>query len=123
MFADFNFKDMDRVRTFYKIAKENGRKLVVKLKDCYYLKFLSQDPNLCIPNHDDKDVVIYKPKQVSGTYADGDYYGGRQNALSDTYRAFRDVREGNQEHDRGEGRRDVRPLEGKCRTYLNRCMY
>jgi len=72
---DFNFKDMDRVRTFYKIAKENGRKLVVKLKDCYYLKFLSQDPNLGIPNYDDKDVVIYKPKQVSGTYADGDYYG------------------------------------------------
>jgi ribonuclease J len=75
VFADFNFKDMDRVRTFYRIAKENGRKLVVKLKDCYYLKHLSQDPNLDIPNFDDKEVVIYKPKQVSGTYADGDYYG------------------------------------------------
>jgi len=75
VFADFNFKDMDRVRTFYRIAKENGRKLVVKLKDCYYLKHLSQDPNLGIPNYDDKDVVIYKPKQVSGTYAEGDYYG------------------------------------------------
>lgn len=75
VFADFNFKDMDRVRTFYRIAKENGRKLVVKLKDCYYLKYLSRDPNLGIPNYDDKDVVIYKPKQVSGTYADGDYYG------------------------------------------------
>jgi ribonuclease J len=75
VFADFNFKDMDRVRTFYRIARENGRKLVVKLKDCYYLKYLSQDPNLGIPNFDDKDVVIYKPKQVSGTYADGDYYG------------------------------------------------
>ena len=75
VFADFNFKDMDRVRTFYRIAKENGRKLVVKLKDCYYLKHLSQDASLGIPNYDDKDVVIYKPKQVSGTYADGDYYG------------------------------------------------
>lgn len=75
VFADFNFKDMDRVRTFYRIAKENGRKLVVKLKDCYYLKYLSQDSSLGIPNYDDKDVVIYKPKQVSGTYADGDYYG------------------------------------------------
>ena len=75
VFADFNFKDTDRVRTFYRIAKENGRKLVVKLKDCYYLKHLSQDTSLGIPNYDDKDVVIYKPKQVSGTYADGDYYG------------------------------------------------
>ena len=75
MFADFNFKDTDRVKTFYRIAKENGRKLVVKLKDCYYLKHLSQDASLDIPDYDDKDVVIYKPKQVSGKYADGDYYG------------------------------------------------
>ena len=37
---------MDRVRTFYRIAKENGRRLlVVKLKDCYYyyLRYMSQD--------------------------------------------------------------------------------
>lgn len=75
VFADFNFKDVDRLSTFYRIAQENGRKLVVKLKDCYYLKYLSQDPNLGIPNFDDKDIVIYKAKQVSGKYADGDYYG------------------------------------------------
>jgi mRNA degradation ribonuclease J1/J2 len=32
---------MDRVRTFYRIAKENGRRLlVVKLKDCYYYYYL-----------------------------------------------------------------------------------
>ena len=38
VFADFNFKDVDRFRTFFRIAKDNGRKFVVKLKDCYYLK-------------------------------------------------------------------------------------
>jgi ribonuclease J len=75
VFADFNFKDIDRVRTFIRIARENGRKFVVKLKDCYYLKHLSQDPNLGVPASDDKDIVIYKPKQASGTYANGDYYG------------------------------------------------
>lgn len=75
VFADFNFKDVDRVRTFFKIAKENGRKFVVKLKDCYYLKHLSNDPNLGVPSPEDKDVVIYKPKQASGTFANGDYYG------------------------------------------------
>jgi ribonuclease J len=75
VFADFNFKDIDRVRTFFRIAKENGRKFVVKLKDCYYLKHLSQDPNLGVPACDDKDIVIYKPKQGSGAYANGDYYG------------------------------------------------
>jgi mRNA degradation ribonuclease J1/J2 len=58
---------MDRVRTFYRIAKENGRRLVVKLKDCYYyyLKYMSQDGKLGVPNYDDdEDIVIYKPKQV-----------------------------------------------------------
>jgi len=75
VFADFNFKDVDRVKTFIRVAKENGRKFVVKLKDCYYLKHLSQDPKLGMPACDDKDIAIYKPKQASGTYADGDYYG------------------------------------------------
>jgi ribonuclease J len=75
VFSDFNFKDVDRVRTFFKVAKANGRKLVVKIKDCYYLKHLAGDPNLDVPNYDDKDIVIYKPKQASGTYSDGDYYG------------------------------------------------
>lgn len=75
LFADFNFKDVDRVRTFFNVAKENGRKLVIKLKDCYYLKYLSQDPELKIPNYDDEDIVIYQPKQRSGTYEKSDYYG------------------------------------------------
>ena len=29
--ADFNFKDMDRMRTFYNVAKENDRKFVVDI--------------------------------------------------------------------------------------------
>src|SRR5438477_504275 len=65
IFADFNFKDIDRVRTFYNVAKENGRKLVVKIRDCHYLKHLSQDSQLGIPNFDDENIVIYKPKYRS----------------------------------------------------------
>jgi ribonuclease J len=75
VFADFNFKDIDRVRTFYNIAKATGRKLVVKLKDCYYLKHLSEDLQLNVPKCEDDNIVIYKPKQLSGTYSDGDYIG------------------------------------------------
>jgi len=71
--ADFNFKDVDRMRTFYNIAKETGRKFVVKLNDAYFLKYLSQDPNLNVPNIDDKDIAIYLPKKRSGTYIDSDY--------------------------------------------------
>jgi len=75
LFADFNFKDVDRVRTFYDVAKKNGRKLVVKIKDCYFLKHMSQDPKLNIPNWDDENIIVYKAKYRSGTYSDSDYYG------------------------------------------------
>src|SRR3989442_653497 len=73
--ADFNFKDVDRLRTFYNIAKENGRKFVVKLNDAYFLKWLSQDPKLNVPKLDDENIVIYVPKKKTGTYSDGDYKG------------------------------------------------
>ncbi|MCH7559907.1 MAG: MBL fold metallo-hydrolase [Thaumarchaeota archaeon] len=75
IFADFNFKDVDRVRTFYDVAKKNGRKLVVKIKDCYFLKHLSSDSALNLPNWDDEHIAIYKAKYRTGTYADSDYYG------------------------------------------------
>jgi len=75
VFADFNFKDVDRLRTFYKIAKENDRKFVVKLNDAYFLKYLSQDKHLDVPNIDDEDIIIYLPKRGSGTYSDSDYKG------------------------------------------------
>ena len=78
VFVDFNFKDVDRLRTFYKIAKENGRKFVVKLNDAFFLKHLSQDPNLNIPALDDENIVIYLPKKGTGTYADSDYKGAEK---------------------------------------------
>jgi len=78
IFADFNFKDVDRMRTFYNIAKENGRKFVVKLNDAYFLKYLSQDPKLNVPKLDDEDIVIYLPKKGSGTYSESDYKGAEK---------------------------------------------
>jgi len=71
--ADFNFKDVDRLRTFLKVGKENNRKLVVKLSDAYFLKYLSRDPKLNIPNFDNEDIIIYIPKKGSGLYQDSDY--------------------------------------------------
>jgi len=73
VFADFNFKDVDRFQTFYKIAQETGRKLVVKINDAHFLKYLSQDKHLSVPNIDDEHIVIYLPKKNSGTYSDSDY--------------------------------------------------
>jgi ribonuclease J len=73
VFADFNFKDVDRLKTFYEIAKSSGRKLVVKLGDAYFLKYLSEDNHLHVPKLDDENIAIYLPKRGSGTYSDSDY--------------------------------------------------
>lgn len=75
VFADFNFKDVDRLMTFYNIAKETERKFVVKMNDAFFLKHLSQDKHLNVPNIDDEDIIIYLPKRGSGKYADKDYKG------------------------------------------------
>ena len=88
VFTDFNFKDVDRMRTFYNIAKENDRKFVVKLNDAYFLKYLSQDPKLKVPSLDDENIIIYLPKKGTGTYSNSDYkysetqFVDMENALS-----------------------------------------
>ena len=75
VFADFNFKDVDRLMTFFNIAKETGRKFVVKMNDAFFLKHLSQDKHLNVPNIDDENIIIYLPKRGSGKYSDKDYKG------------------------------------------------
>ncbi len=71
--ADFNFKDLTRVKTFLDVARKNGRKLMVHLSDAFLLKFLSQNPELNAPAPDDENILLYIPKKGSGTYADEDY--------------------------------------------------
>jgi ribonuclease J len=61
--VDFNFKDVDRLRTFYNIAKENDRKLVVKMNDAFFLKYLSKDPQLNVPDLDDEDYLNLSSKK------------------------------------------------------------
>lgn len=87
VFADFNFKDVDRMRTFFRIAKESGRKFVVKINDAYFLKYLSQDSHLDVPNIDDENIIIYLPKRGSGKYDDRDYRG-RDKAFLDLHNTW-----------------------------------
>lgn len=82
VFADFNFKDVDRFQTFYKIAQKTGRKLVVKLNDAHFLKYLSQDNHLSVPDINDEHIVVYLPKKGSGTYSDSDYTGTEKKFLN-----------------------------------------
>ncbi len=57
-------KDLDRFRTFYTIAKESGRKLVISLKTAHLLLSLKGDP-IGLPNPlQDENIEIYGRKMI-----------------------------------------------------------
>ena len=71
--ADFNFKDVDRFRTFYKIAMESGRKMVIGFKHACFLERYASDKKLNVPGSTGENIMILKQKLGTGTYADSDY--------------------------------------------------
>jgi len=71
--ADFNFKDVDRFKTFYKIAVESNRKLVISFKHACFLERYASDKKLDVPDSDDENIMLFKPKLGTGTYDDDDY--------------------------------------------------
>jgi ribonuclease J len=74
---DFNFKDVNRFKTFFKIAKELDRKIVISFKHACYLDQYSTDEKLNVPHCcGDKNILIFKPKIGTGTYDDSDYTDG-----------------------------------------------
>jgi len=68
-------RDMDRFRSFYNVAKNNGRKIVVSPKTAYLLGRLVRDKRLDLPDtlHDENILVYYKRKK-SGRFEEKDYY-------------------------------------------------
>ena len=72
--VDFNFKDVDRFTTFYNIAKDLDRKLVISFKHACYLERYHKDKKLKSPDSRDENILILKPKRMTGTYIDEDYY-------------------------------------------------
>jgi ribonuclease J len=71
--VDFNFKDIDRFTTFYKIAKDLDKKLVISFKHACFLERYHKDKKLKSPDSRDDNVLILKPKRLTGTYIDEDY--------------------------------------------------
>ncbi|MEM5834456.1 MAG: MBL fold metallo-hydrolase [Candidatus Aenigmatarchaeota archaeon] len=57
--ANFSWKDVDRLNSFFQACKENGRKLAINTKIAYLLKVLKQDKRLEIPDIKDEDLLIY----------------------------------------------------------------
>ncbi len=66
--VDFNFKDVDRFTTFYQIAKELGKQLVISFKHACFLEQYHQDKKLKTPNSTDNQINILLPKRNTGTY-------------------------------------------------------
>lgn len=58
--ANFASTDIDRMNSFYRIAKKNGRCLVVSLKQAYLLEALREDKGLKIPDLNDENMLIFR---------------------------------------------------------------
>jgi ribonuclease J len=58
--ADFAHTDVDRLNSFYRIAKKNGRCLAVSLRQAYLLNALRRDKGLSIPNLNDNSILIFR---------------------------------------------------------------
>ena len=48
--ANFSNVDVDRIRTFFEVARQNDRVLTISLKQAYLLNQLASDPKLNLPN-------------------------------------------------------------------------
>ena len=91
--ASFYSRDIDRFRTFYKIAKKNRREFVIPIKLAYLLHKLKDDPRLDIPDVvSDETVVFYKKRKKSGEYKPADYHKWERPFL-DKAKSFSYVRE------------------------------
>jgi ribonuclease J len=58
--ADFGYSDVDRLNSFYHIAKKNQRCLAVSLKQAYLLDALRKDKGLTVPALDDEGILIFR---------------------------------------------------------------
>jgi ribonuclease J len=68
-------RDMDRFRTFYKVARKNGRQVVVSPKTAYLLSKLLGDERLNLPDPlKDDSVLVYYKRKKSGRFDEKDYY-------------------------------------------------
>lgn len=69
--ADFGMKDLDRLMTFQRVAKETGRKLAILPRDAYIVR-MAQEAGYPTIDLKKPDVVLYIKRAGSGTYDKGD---------------------------------------------------
>jgi ribonuclease J len=80
VFAEYSYKDIDRFTTFYKIAKETNRKLLIGIRAARYLQALKlADPSLGIPEIDDESIGIYRPRELKCAPDNKEFYEKHSN--------------------------------------------
>jgi ribonuclease J len=68
-------RDIDRFNSFYGVAKNNNRKMVITPKTAYLLTKLLGDEHLNVPDPlKDDNIFVYYKKKKSGTYDEKDYF-------------------------------------------------
>ena len=72
--VDFNFKDADRFTTFYNIARDLDKTLVISFKHACFLDQYHTDNTLKLPPTTDPHIMLLKSKRQTGTYCDDDYH-------------------------------------------------
>jgi ribonuclease J len=79
--AEFAYSDVDRLNSFFRIAKKNHRCLAVSMKQAYLLDALRKDKGLSVPALDDCKILIFRKskkrfdkweKQLVGRYDNQD---------------------------------------------------
>jgi ribonuclease J len=74
VFAMRYSRDLDRFRTFYKVARKNNRKIVVSPKTAHLLCKLLDDEHLDLPNPlKDENILVYYKRKKSGAFDEKDY--------------------------------------------------
>jgi len=58
--AEFASTDVDRLNSFHRVAKKNGRCLAVSLRQAYLMDALRVDRGLNIPRLEDENVLIFR---------------------------------------------------------------
>jgi ribonuclease J len=58
--AEFAYADVDRLNSFFRIAKKNQRCLAVSLKQAYLLDALRVDKGLNVPNLNDDAMLVFR---------------------------------------------------------------
>lgn len=69
--ADFGMKDLDRLMTFQRVARQTGRKLAILPRDAHIVR-MAQTAGYPTIDLEDSDVVLYVKRGGSGVYDQSD---------------------------------------------------